>query len=706
MRMRDLKIHNHINSLMVLALLFSMAGALSAEPSDRVSSRPQNAVRLPALSPADQSRQIREHVPAFAEERVLVKFRPGTAASDMGKAHRAAGGRKLEEIPGIGVHVVMVPKGSVTARVARYERNPNVLYAEPDYYRLLIIPDEGNDPGSPAGVVAGREFFDEQWGMHNTGQEHTSAASGFPVQVNTAQPDADIDAPEGWEISTGDPSVKIAILDSGMDCQSIEHAGKCIEEASFVESYSSTLEDIAQHGTHVGGIASVNTNNGIGVAGVGWNSSLGNLKTCFEYAYDIAPPLGIYVTVGVCPVSSSAQAITHAADNGYHVINMSYGSDLVDAAGDPSGIPVQPNTETAAIEYAWSKGVVMVAAAGNDGTTTRIYPAANDNVIAVGATSDADNLASFSTGGSNYSVPGDHWVSLMAPGKDILSTVPVDACRFSAELLGYDFDETTEGCVTWSSGTSMASPHVAGAAALVWHHLFPGQSPDGCTSPSGVTCNVVVRKHLEYGADGMGATTQNMLAWSEYGRLNVHGALAIADADLDGFPNSIDNDDDNDGIDDAADTDDDNDGLADIVESALGTDPLDSDTDDDGLTDGYEVSFNDTPPDTYTAGSDPDPLHPDTDGDGIRDGDEVMVSLTDPLDATSTPADGDVNLDGEVNVADLLMAQRALLIGPELGWEQQLHADVAPLVDGVPVPDGDFGLGDILVIQRMVVEGL
>ena len=51
----------------------------------------------------------------------------------MGKAHRAAGGRKLEEIPGIGVHVVMVPKGSVTARVARYERNPNVLNAEPDY---------------------------------------------------------------------------------------------------------------------------------------------------------------------------------------------------------------------------------------------------------------------------------------------------------------------------------------------------------------------------------------------------------------------------------------------------------------------------------------------------------------------------------------------------------------------------------------------
>lgn len=695
----------HINLLQVPLLLFSMAGSVCAEPADRASDRPQHAVQKPDLTPGERARLIREHVPAFAGDRVLVKFRPGTAASEIGKAHRAAGGRKLEEIPGIGVHVVRVPRGSVTAQVARYERNPNVLFAEPDYYRVLVVPNEGDDPGSPAGVVAGREYFDEQWGMHNTGQEHTHISSlGLPVQVETAQPDADIDAPEGWEISTSDPSVKIAILDTGMDCQSIEHSGKCIEEVSFVASYSPTLGDVAQHGTHVGGIASVHTDNGIGVAGVGWNSSLGNLKTCFEYDYLLEPLLEIYVTIGVCPVSSSAAAITYAANNGYHVINMSYGSDMVDAAGEPAGIPAQPNTETAAIDYAWSKGVVLVAAAGNDGTTSRVYPAANTNVIAVGATDDADNLASFSDSGSSYSVPGDHWVSMMAPGKDILSTVPVEACRFAAELWGYDFDENTEGCITWNSGTSMASPHVAGAAALVWHHLFPGQEPDGCISSSGVACNEVVRKHLEYGADVEGATTQNMLGWSEFGRLNVHGALTIEDFDLDGLPNDIDTDDDNDGIDDVTDTDDDNDGLSDTVESTLGTDPVDSDTDDDGLTDEYEVNYNNTPPDTFTAGSDPDPLQWDTDGDGISDGDEVLVAYTNPLDANDSPADGDVNMDGVVDAVDVLLMQRALTDDLfTLSDAQRLHADVAPLSGMVPEPDGLLNLGDLLVIQRMAL---
>jgi subtilisin family serine protease len=207
---------------------------------------------------------------------------------------------------------------------------------------------------------------------------------------------------------------------------------------SFVGSYSDYLddpEDYVGHGTHVAGIAAVHTNNGAGVAGIGWNSSLGNLKTCFAYQIDLLPPLGIYVTVGVCPVSSSAAAITHAADNGYHVINMSYGSDEVDTNGDPAGVPAQPNTETTAISYAWSQGVVLVAAAGNDNNSTRIYPAANDDVIAVGATDHFDNLASF----SSFSVPGDHWVALMAPGADILSTAPVADCVFLADLLGYPF---------------------------------------------------------------------------------------------------------------------------------------------------------------------------------------------------------------------------------------------------------------------------
>lgn len=671
--------------LLTVALLTAAPVCHSAGPPVN------NPAAASSGNPAQQlTRQqaARAQVSRFAPDRVLVRFKPGIAASVQGQAHRAANGRKLSEIPGIGVHLIEVPAGSVSQQVARYRANPNVEFAEPDYYRVLVIPDEGNDPGPNAGgIVSGREYFDEQWGLNNTGQLHTSFDFlGNPIQVSGVN-DADIDAPEGWDISTGDPAVRIAILDTGVDCNSIEHAGKCVEQVNFVSTYSNTVQDVVQHGTHVAGIAAVHTNNGIGVAGVGWNSSLGNLKTCFEYDIDLFPPLGIYVTTGVCPVSASAAAITYAADHGYHVINMSYGSDEVDANGDPAGIPLQPNTETAAISYAWSRGVVLVAAAGNDSNTTRVYPAANAEVIAVGATNHADNLASF----SSYSVPSDYWVSLLAPGEDILSTVPVELCIFYAELLYYPFDPATEGCMTWNSGTSMASPHVAGAAALVWAHLFPGQSPQGCVSPSGVPCNAVVRSHLEYGADAAGAATQNMLAWSEHGRLNLYGALSLVDTDVDGIPDSVDSDDDNDGLTDSA-------------ESALGTDPLDSDTDNDGLTDGEEVNYDPSPADTYTPGTDTDPLDSDTDHDGFPDGMETATGH-DPLDAQDAPVWGDTDGNGVVNAGDLVKLTRAVVGLYSLSTPEQARVDIAPVIAGIPVPDGQITAGDLQVVTQ-ILQGL
>jgi len=679
-------------TLCLTSMLFSVLTGLQAAPK---AGFPAAASPNPSSGTSSQEhsrkQEILEQVPRYAPDRVLVRFLPGTAASETGKAHRQAGGRKLEEIPGIDVHVVQVPAGSVQQKVARYQANPNVEYAEPDYYRVLIIPDEGNDPGPDAGgVVAGRDYFEEQWGLHNTGQQHTSFdALGNTIQVSGVA-DADIDAPEGWDITTGDPAVKIAILDTGIDCNSVEHAGKCIEEISFVEDFSSNLDDPGDyvgHGTHVAGIAAVHTNNQIGVSGVGWNSSLGNLKTCFAYEIDLLPPLGYYVIVGVCPVSSSADAITHAADNGYHVINMSYGSDEVDANGDPAGQPAQPNTETAAISYAWSQGVLLVAAAGNDNNTTRVYPAANAEVIAVGATDHIDDRASFST----YSLPGDDWVSLMAPGEDILSTAPVGDCIFLADLLGFPFDQATEGCLTWNSGTSMASPHVAGAAALVWAHLFPGQSPLSCISPGGVPCNEVVRRHLEYGADATGAGTQNMLAWSQHGRLNLAGALSVIDTDLDGLPDSIDDDDDNDGLTDSVET-----------SPGIGTDPLDADSDDDGLSDSAEVNYDATPPDTYSAGLDTDPLDPDTDGDGFLDGMELAAGH-DPLIVGDAPVWGDADGDGVVDAGDLLLLTRAVLGSVVLADDQKARVDIAPVMAGIPSPDDQLTAGDLLVVQQILL---
>ena len=183
----------------------------------------------------------------------------------------------------------------------------------------------------------------------------------YAIRSYYATADADIDAPEAWNIETGNPQVKIAILDSGIDCRmpgdtvsSIEFGnGKCVEEQKFVTDFQSeTLEDVIGHGTHVAGIAAAQTNNGIGIAGVGYDSSVGNLKACYEYlVYECYPIFGCILTtaVGVCPLSSSIEAITYAADHGYHALNMSYATDEIDAESNPIGLIGYSASEEAAV---------------------------------------------------------------------------------------------------------------------------------------------------------------------------------------------------------------------------------------------------------------------------------------------------------------------------------------------------------------------
>ncbi|MGR9117202.1 MAG: S8 family serine peptidase, partial [Gammaproteobacteria bacterium] len=457
--------------------------------------------------------------PPFAPDRILVSFQPGTAASEIGEAHRMAGGHTLKTIPGIGVHVVQVPADTVIDKIELYKANPNVKYAEPDFNRILVLPDEMST--DPLSNDANIDYFLEQWGLDNTGQLLTDPEIG--VQSLFGANDADIDAPEGWDISTGDSRVIIAMLDTGVDCASnLDISGKCVYEQNFVLPYSSTTADLVSHGTHTAGIAAANTDNQIGIAGVGWNSSIANLKVCYEYAYDLCPPFGCTVITGVCPVSASADAISFAADNDYHIINMSYASDEINPdTGDPIGVSSPSNAESDAVSYAWGRGVVLVAAAGNSNNTTKVYPAALPEVIAVAAVDRYDDRASFSTFGNN-------WVSMLAPGENILSTVPTDLCVFYAEIIGFPFNPVTDACLDWYSGTSMASPHVAGAAALVWADLFADQldlSPSTCTDSDNTPCNAVVRARLESGADKNGALGQNFLAWAYSGRLNLAGAL-------------------------------------------------------------------------------------------------------------------------------------------------------------------------------------
>ena len=417
----------------------------------------------------------------FAPDTLLVAFHPGTAAAEMGAAHSQAGGQVVKTIAAIGVQVVAVPNGTVLTAVQRYQRNPNVTFAEPNYHRPLFLPvtQEGSEPS--LGI---QNFYDEQWGLHNTGQSFGATVDPLfgtlIIPAYTGIADADIDAEEGWSITHGSADIRIAILDSGVYCSHADLASKCIEQASFVGQHGSPPDDIIGHGTHVAGTAAAKTDNRVGIAGVAWEASIGSLKVCYE-DYSLAL---FGIIQGVCDDADIADAITYAADWGYQVINMSL-------AG-----PQFSQTLLNAVDYAWNQGVVIVAGAGNGYSTEKLYPAAYDHVIAVAATDYFDNLAYFSTFGD--------WVSVLAPGHTILSTVPNELCNMQPD--------DPEGCHDWKSGTSMATPHVAGIAAMLWAHL---------PTPT----NAQVRSSIENSAEEVGAMGQNFLAWVQHGRVNLYEAL-------------------------------------------------------------------------------------------------------------------------------------------------------------------------------------
>ena len=443
--------------------------------------------------------------PQPVENQVLVSFKHGASASEKAVLHGKANGKVVKKISKIGVEVVEVPKGKVADAIKAYKNNPNVAFAEPNYRRVLTTSEGSQSvPNIP-------NMFTEQWHLDNTGQGFGAECTidldtweyvcDAPVYLGA--PDADIDAPEGWELTHGSSEIKIAILDSGVECSHPDLSGKCIEEKKF--SSSSTVTDIVGHGTHVASIAAANTDNSIGTAGVARNATIGNLKVCYEE--EIVPGFPEYGVTAYCDDSDVAAAIAYAADNGYQVINMSLGGSEYS------------ETFKLAVDTAWSKGAVLVAGAGNTYGLTKSYPAAYENVIAVAATNADDNLATFST----FSTDADDWVSVAAPGDTIFAAVPGSACLGDPD------------CYTWKSGTSMATPVVSGIAAMVWSYI---------DSPT----NTTVRDCIEKSAEKTGALGQDFLAWTQHGRVNLHDALvcmpvpdpSCPDADGDGVPDAKD----------------------------------------------------------------------------------------------------------------------------------------------------------------------
>ncbi len=425
-----------------------------------------------------QAQQSNPKIPKYVDNQVIVAFQPGAAASAVAEAHRQAGATPMRSLSGIGAVVVNTGSRSVPAALAAYQANPNVRYAEPNYVRLMIIPNEGKDPDPPDGL--GIDYFPEQYGLHSEGQSiYYDELTGAPGAITTT-PDADIDAPEAWDLHTGSSLTTVAILDSGVQCSHPDLVGKCVGPGINLGP-SDTADDVIGHGTLVASVVGANSNNGIGIAGVSWGTQIASIKVCHE-VYDF-----LFGLLGVCDSASTSAGMIHAADQGYQVINMSF-------AG-----PEMSQAEADAVAYAWNAGVVLVAAASNNYSQTPMYPASFANVIGVAATDWFGNLASFSNFGPT--------VSMSAPGAKMFVAHPQEACPY--------IDPT--GCYGWADGTSFSSPMVAGAAALVFSYIGPGATNDQ------------VRNALESGASADGPLGQNLLAWTQFGGLNLLGALQAAD---------------------------------------------------------------------------------------------------------------------------------------------------------------------------------
>jgi subtilisin family serine protease len=298
-------------------------------------------------------------------------------------------------------YTIHVPEGT----------NTRALAGELNRFAGLIERAEVDGIGGILQTFPNDTHFNLQYALHNTGQN---------INGQTGTPDADIDAPEAWDLHTGTDARILAMIDTGVSNSHPDLNDKLIPGWNFVDNNSNTDDSwLISHGSHCAGIASAESNNSQGVCGVSWGAKI--------------MPVKVVNLLGSGTEQQCADGVMWAADHGAHVGSMSLGY--------PDGISYFEN----AINYAHAQGMVLVAATGNTPGAQIFFPARWENTIAVGATDNRDNLATFTTTGPEMSVS--------APGVDVYSCWDVL------------FQENT---YSYQSGTSMACPHVSGLALLTW----------------------------------------------------------------------------------------------------------------------------------------------------------------------------------------------------------------------------------------------
>jgi subtilisin family serine protease len=388
----------------------------------------------------------------FLPDELTVQFKPGVSQDAAEKIIADIGSFVVAQQRTPGYYTLAVPEGKGLFETLRELSDlDEVLFAEPS--------EAGFDDA--LAYLPDDPDFHRLWGLHNTGQT---------INGVTGTVDCDIDAVDAWDFTLGDPNVVVAVVDTGADLNHPELAGNLLprgsEDWDFADAADGVPDDVDGHGTHVAGTAAA-IDNTAGVIGVAPRCRI--------------MPLRINLTSGMN--QNRADAINfvagHAAANPTrrYVINCSW-----KMSGDHAGVHN-------AIINAVNANVVVVFAAGNsnlDIGVTPFYPSIYPEVIAVAATDQHDRRAFF----SNYGAP----VDVSAPGVNIYSSFPDDS-------------------FTFLDGTSMASPHVAGLAALIW-------------SRNRALTNAQVRQIIESTCDNIDSRNPGFAGKLGRGRINAFRALS------------------------------------------------------------------------------------------------------------------------------------------------------------------------------------
>ena len=425
----------------------------------------------------------------YSSNRVLVKFKKDITESDIDALLDKAGVKIKKKFKRTGIYVLEIvnKERSVKQVIEDLNKSGMVEYAEPDYIVHIYDVEKLNSStetrehqkiqeSSANSSNPNDPMFDELWGLHNTGQ-------------TGGKNDADIDAPEAWDITTGSKEIVVGVIDTGVDYNHEDLSANMwknpgeVAGNSIDDDKNGYIDDIYGidtrnddynphddngHGTHVSGIIGAVGNNDIGVIGVNWNVRIMALKFLSKF--------GFGSTSGAIECIEYVIMMKEEHGVNIRVTNNSWGGgEYTHSLYD-------------AISSLDRSGILFVASSGNEKDNNDKFPAypasyVLSNIISISATDHNDALAHF----SNYGVTS---VDLAAPGDDILSTV-----------LNNKYDTY--------SGTSMAAPHVSGAAALIW-----AQFPDYTLYD--------VKALLISTVDPIDSLSDKVLSG---GRLNIYNAL-------------------------------------------------------------------------------------------------------------------------------------------------------------------------------------